>query len=860
MEPDQDRVTSLEADVRRLEARIARLETAAPVLRESAATLGLPPPPIVAAVPTDPARPAQAAWASKPSEPAATTSAPNESRSSWSALPTTPGLTLRDLEERFAGRALALVGGFALVAAAIFFLSLAFSRGWVTEPMRVAIGIVAGAAVFTGGAWRLSREDRLLGGVLAGVGIGVLEVAIFAATSLYHLLPAEAGLLGALAIAVAAAAVAIRFDVRAVAAYGLVAALVAPPLVGAPPTLLTLGFLAIVLAGTTAIALFRTWSWLPPIAFLLTAPQLGSWIIGTPDVVPALTAIAGFWFVNLVAAAGEEVRIRRDDLRPSSAGLVVADAVFLVWGGLAMLSGTLEPWRGLFVLLAALTHLAVGTWFLQRQGWQHLFGNLVAGTGAALVAVAALVQLDAPVVAGAWAAEAVALTWLAVRRRHRWSALAAAAMLALAMTDVAAQYLLTVFDTQPRVVPNGELIALGAVLLGTAVAGWLVADRWIRSLLLAAATLLVAWAVLFEAHGSVAIGLWALLLPLAAGADRLLAGLPDDRELRRDWRVAMPTAGKLPPGTAAGIVAWIAALAVALGDLLDPRGWGSVAPPAVPLTDERALVAAVLAATVIAGGALVGWPLLRHVAAVLGIAVIALVAPFEVYADLVVVAWTGLAVAAVAYLRWERAPVLEMTTFAVALVAAAAVVAFTIVTPPIRLVVVDPVAVSRPALLPLWPLSFVALAAVLLAAPRHRPLAQWGSWLQLAGGAVAVYAVSIGVVAGFQRLVGGSVSAGELAAQAQVALSVTWTTLGVIALGAGLATRRALPRQGGLGLLALATAKVFLVDLAALDVAYRAVVLAGLGVLLLLGAWVVTRFRGPRATLDDGAEEPNAAG
>jgi uncharacterized membrane protein len=46
-------------------------------------------------------------------------------------------------------------------------------------------------------------------------------------------------------------------------------------------------------------------------------------------------------------------------------------------------------------------------------------------------------------------------------------------------------------------------------------------------------------------------------------------------------------------------------------------------------------------------------------------------------------------------------------------------------------------------------------------------------------------------------------------------------------------------------MLGLATAKVFLIDLAQMDVAYRAVVFAALGVLLLLSAGLVGRFRGP---------------
>jgi hypothetical protein len=48
-----------------------------------------------------------------------------------------------------------------------------------------------------------------------------------------------------------------------------------PPLLRRSPTLLTVLFLgAWRWSGTTAIALFRTWVWLPPLAFLLAAPTV----------------------------------------------------------------------------------------------------------------------------------------------------------------------------------------------------------------------------------------------------------------------------------------------------------------------------------------------------------------------------------------------------------------------------------------------------------------------------------------------------------------------------------------------------------------------------------------------------------
>ena len=109
-----------------------------------------------------------------------------------------------------------------------------------------------------------------------------------------------------------------------------------------------------------------------------------------------------------------------------------------------------------------------------------------------------------------------------------------------------------------------------------------------------------------------------------------------------------------------------------------------------------------------------------------------------------------------------------------------------------------------------------------------------------------MYAVSIAIVAAFQGMVGGATATEELAKQAQVALSVCWTLIGVIALIVGMRTGRVLVRQSGLGLLALATAKVFAIDLASMDVAYRALVLAGLGALLLLSAWLFTRYRAGR--------------
>ncbi len=83
----------------------------------------------------------------------------------------------------------------------------------------------------------------------------------------------------------------------------------------------------------------------------------------------------------------------------------------------------------------------------------------------------------------------------------------------------------------------------------------------------------------------------------------------------------------------------------------------------------------------------------------------------------------------------------------------------------------------------------------------------------------------------------------ELKTQGQVALSLTWAATGVIAFVGGLRWRLGEVRQGGLGLLGLAAAKVFLFDLSALEVAYRVISLIALGLLLLTSAWLWQRLQ-----------------
>lgn len=233
-----DRERVLEERIARLEARLQRLEGVAGIEPEGS----LPPDPAsgpagqasvvspamsvpAASEPPSPSVPVRpsprvSAWvppaaarreAGKRGEPAPgwAPQGPAFSLPSRLRLPDMSG-SLTEIEARLTGQTLAWVGGLALVLGAIFFLSLAFSRGWIGPELRVLIGLAAGSIALAGGAVFMERGNRLLGHVLTPVGLAVISISLVGATRLYGLVPVEVGLAVALLSAVVAATIAVR--------------------------------------------------------------------------------------------------------------------------------------------------------------------------------------------------------------------------------------------------------------------------------------------------------------------------------------------------------------------------------------------------------------------------------------------------------------------------------------------------------------------------------------------------------------------------------------------------------------------------------------------------------------------------
>jgi uncharacterized membrane protein len=134
--------------------------------------------------------------------------------------------------------------------------------------------------------------------------------------------------------------------------------------------------------------------------------------------------------------------------------------------------------------------------------------------------------------------------------------------------------------------------------------------------------------------------------------------------------------------------------------------------------------------------------------------------------------------------------------------------------------------------------AVVAAAAAVSSRVAVGRLAPWREILESAAGALLVYLGSVAIVDA-----SGATAASGTTQGGQLALSAFWSATGVAAVVAGLVTDRRRLRLGGLGLLAIAIVKVFLVDLATLESIYRVGSFVGLGLLLIGCAFAYQRVR-----------------
>jgi uncharacterized membrane protein len=198
------------------------------------------------------------------------------------------------------------IAGIALVIAAVSFLRYSIDHGWLSPPIRMAIGLLAGIALLVVCELKAARKYPITANALDGAGVAVLFATFFSAHVLWQLMAVVPTFVAMALVAATAVILAIRRDSLFIALLGLVGGFATPFMLSSAldRPLSLFGYLVILNAGLAWVAYRRGWPLLTALSLGFTTIHQWVWVARFLDASEIGVALAIFLVFPLLAFAG----------------------------------------------------------------------------------------------------------------------------------------------------------------------------------------------------------------------------------------------------------------------------------------------------------------------------------------------------------------------------------------------------------------------------------------------------------------------------------------------------------------------------------------------------------------------------
>jgi uncharacterized membrane protein len=438
----EQRIVALEEQVRGLLYRVWTLEQG----HEQPSPTGpgpgpaTPPPP---SLPSEPPGPPYAPPVVTSAQLVAEPPAPVEVVPPPIAAPTEARQPPIDLEQRIGARWATWVGVVAILFSFGFFLKWSFDNDLLGPGARVTLGLVAGLGLLTSGLLLRRRDDvPYLSEGLAGLGLGVLYLALYGAHAVYELVGPGVAFAAMFAVTLLGALVAVVSSRQITAVLTVLGGLLTPVLltVEQPDERNLLAYLLVLDLLVLAIARFRTWPALGRLAWAGSALLFGVTLANEPDSPHPLSRLVllSALFVLFLAVPLVQPHAQRGRQAEIDLLLVVANAAGYFWA----VYTTLEAWHpgaeGAYALALAIVYRLVSSDYAHRVPDDEATVVLHEAVAWIFLTLAIPLALSGRWVTLAWAAQGVALLWTASRVQTPVAAWGGLAALLLAVARVVA--------------------------------------------------------------------------------------------------------------------------------------------------------------------------------------------------------------------------------------------------------------------------------------------------------------------------------------------------------------------------------------------------------------------------------------
>lgn len=205
------------------------------------------------------------------------------------------------------------IAGIALALAGVFFLKYSVDHGWLTPALRVVIGLITGAGVIAICELRIARNYRFTANAMDGAGVAILYATLFAAHSLWKLVPQPAVFAGMVVVTALAVYLSARRDSVFIALLGLLGGFATPALLstGENRPIALFGYLLLLNLGIAWVAYKRGWPVLSIASAIFTFIYQWAWV--TEYLTDAQMPLAAGIFAVFALAGGSALWVRRAD-------------------------------------------------------------------------------------------------------------------------------------------------------------------------------------------------------------------------------------------------------------------------------------------------------------------------------------------------------------------------------------------------------------------------------------------------------------------------------------------------------------------------------------------------------------------
>lgn len=377
-----------------------------------------------------------------------------------------------ELEANLVGSWFARIGAFAIFLGAAFAFKYAVDRNLITPAGRIAIGVLLGLAFIGWGEWARRKTWPLFAQAVAGGGVAIMYLSVWAGYQLYDLVSSGLALVLLALVVVLGGVLAIRHDSMALAIMAALGGFLNPILVSTGRgSISALNiYLLLLNAGVLGLAFYKRWRGLTVLAMAATWILIFASLFGTTEAERlAALAFGAVFFLMFHASLGMRYLRVQDPAQVEDLVLTSLNSLVFFVLGMATLT---EPVQPAFAFILGMVHIGMGLgWRANRPADTNGVLTFIGlGVGAATIAVA--LQFEGPILATVWAVEAVLIMAASARAELSKLRIAGIAVFCLSLTlSLFGSGLGTLYEP-PRALFSTEalpFVAQIAALAGTSV-------------------------------------------------------------------------------------------------------------------------------------------------------------------------------------------------------------------------------------------------------------------------------------------------------------------------------------------------------------------------------------------------------